>query len=71
MPCDYGNSCGADFGGVYDEVRRFDKAVEPYRFRLNRHSRASGNPEPPFRRVPLDPRFRGGDEGVSFQSDCV
>jgi hypothetical protein len=40
--------------------------LEPDRFKLNRHSRESGNPEPPFRRLPLDPRFRGGDGSVSI-----
>jgi ethanolamine ammonia-lyase small subunit len=29
---------------------------------LSRHSRESGNPGQPFRRPPLDPRFRGGDD---------
>jgi hypothetical protein len=45
--------------------------LEHYRFKLNRHSRESGNPGPPFRRVPLDLRFRGVDGNVSISSDRV
>jgi hypothetical protein len=45
---------------------RLTLRLEHYRFRLNRHSRESGNPGPLFRRMPLDPRFRGGDGSVSI-----
>jgi len=35
---------------------------------LNRHSRASGNPEAAGEAVALDPRFRGGDEKLASAS---
>ena len=38
------------------------------RFRINRHSRASGNPGQPLRHSSLDPRFRGRDGEVWWQA---
>jgi glyoxylase-like metal-dependent hydrolase (beta-lactamase superfamily II) len=45
---------------------RVYQRLEHYRFRLHRHSRESGNPGPLFPRMPLDPRFHGGDGSVSI-----
>jgi hypothetical protein len=40
------------------------QGLERVPFFLNRHSRESGNPEQATKRLPLDPRLRGGDEVV-------
>ena len=47
-------------------ARRERACLEQDRFKLDRHSRESGNPGLPHRRLPLDPRFRGGDGSVSI-----
>ena len=47
-------------------ARRERACLEQDRFKLDRHSRESGNPGLPHCRLPLNLRFRGGDGSVSI-----
>jgi hypothetical protein len=51
-------------GDESDDFRFLGWAAGPWKLRRkSRHSRESGNPAPPG---DLDPRLRGGDEGLTF-----